>query len=149
MFLYRNHPIQQNLLALQVLEVVGVDVRGRYRWDAMEVERGVSEVLHGWLTLGADGRKLGKYGKCRGTYGHEAVGRDPKVLGDLERARGHEVGNQRVDAAGRRRAEVVVEKLGAAGHEVGLPDEKLFVVDNGGRVLDPWELVEGDRRLGG
>lgn len=87
MFLYRNHPIQQNLLALQVLEVVGVDVRGRYRWDAMEVERGVSEVLHGWLTLGADGRKLGKYGKCRGTYGHEAVGRDPKVLGDLERAR--------------------------------------------------------------
>ena len=126
----------QNLLWLRVVEAGAVDVRGR---------RGVSELLHGWLTLGADRRKLGKYGKCRGIYGHEAVGRDPKVLGDMERASGHEVRSQCVDAAGRRRAEVVVEKLGAAAHEVGVPDEELFVVDNGGRVLDPWELVEGDQ----
>ena len=35
-----------------------------------------------------------------------------------------------------------------ARHELQVPDDEIFVVDNGGRVLDPWQLVEDDGRLG-
>ena len=40
-----------------------------------------------------------------------------------------------------------MEELVIAAHEVEVPEEKLRVMDDGGRVLDPRQLVEGDERL--
>ena len=44
--------------------------------------------------------------------------------------------------------EEVVQVTVVARHELEVPDDEIFVVDNGGRVLDPWQLVEDDGRLG-
>jgi hypothetical protein len=101
------------------------------------------------LAFRADPRKLEEHGERGGVGGAEGVGREPKLLGDVERVDGRRVHDHRVDASGRQGAEELTEAVVVAFQYLEVPEERLPVVCDSGRILDPREPVEGDGRLGG
>ena len=117
----------------------------------MEFDRGagVSELLEARLSFRAHPGKLEEHGDHGGIGGEEGVGRDPELRGDVERGDGRRVDDHGVDAPGRQGAEELAEALVVAPDDLDVPEERVPVVRDGGRVLDLGEPADGGATVDG